>query len=554
MRLFAFLLLLNFNAIAGGGNWFEIGDAPSFPDGQAQVTRGQGLLTTLSGATTATIDRRDSYCIKITDPDNFRATTDANSDPLASATFDTRLYLFDKRGTPVLYNDDTVNNTAPFHSTITGTASDGSNFVLSQGGEYVLVVGGFSDDAFDNSVNNVFNTTGNSSSINAANSSAGHFNTWENGNPNTGDYTLALQGISFCQDKLDIIGTGVSLTNDSQMCIGDGEGGFTSCNNDSIDTAKKQIVTGYLDSDAHLDVIFDKFDIEDPTICLGNGNGGYQSCSLYNDVANINSDTPILGDINNDSITDAVFIVDSENHKACLGDGFGSFINCTDISNTDSTYANGAQLSYIDADNKLDLIFTTFNLITLSSTHICLGNGLGGFNACINASIDASVFEVADFNNDGSSDIIALKGLGIPNNICLNNGSGGFSCNSISASTNNSKGVAIGDLNNDGNYDSVIANFFGLNQVCLGVGNGTFNCSNVSDLTGNYTAVKLGLLNDDNFLDAVFAGNNSFTQTCLGNGDGSFNNCVTDTSLDFFDIELGEFGEAPNELFSDGFE
>jgi len=34
----------------------------------------------------------------------------------------------------------------------------------------------------------------------------------------------------------------------------------------------------------------------------------------------------------------------------------------------------------------------------------------------------------------------------------------------------------------------------------------------------------------------------------------AFSNCANDTSLPFFDIELGEFGKSINDVIADGFE
>ncbi len=85
------------NAFAGGGTWNEFLDAPSFPDKAAQISQGEGDLLQIIGQTSAN-DFRDSYCIKITDTNSFSVTSDINIDPSASATFDTRLFLFDKYG------------------------------------------------------------------------------------------------------------------------------------------------------------------------------------------------------------------------------------------------------------------------------------------------------------------------------------------------------------------------------------------------------------------------------------------------------------------------
>ena len=95
--------------LASAQVWTEVGDAPSFPDGQAQITRGEGALSTIVGATDdiETGDLRDAYCVRITDPDSFLATTDPETDPGANGDFDTRLFLLRPDGAPLLANDNT---------------------------------------------------------------------------------------------------------------------------------------------------------------------------------------------------------------------------------------------------------------------------------------------------------------------------------------------------------------------------------------------------------------------------------------------------------------
>lgn len=532
--------------LAGGGTWSEFGDAPSFPDGQAQVTRGEGDLFFISGSTAAT-DPRDSYCIKISNPSSFQVTSDTNINGFATANFDTRLFLFDKKGKPILFNDDTPPSSSPFASTLTGVATDGSGYVLSQPGEYILVVAGFSDDPLDNIANNLFNQS--ASLVHAPIPNSNHFSLWENSSPATGNYALTLTGVSFCQDKLDIVGRGSSLTNNSQMCLGDGNGSFNNCHNQSINSVKNSIALGYLDQDQHLDVIFDVYNQDIPSICLGNGKGGYKSCFVYTGLGTENTSTAVMGDINNDGFTDAIFLAIFENHQVCLGNGTGSFTSCSDLPNSDAV-SNYVHLAYMDGDNKLDLIYSNFN-----SLFICTGVGDGTFNTCVSTIAPASTgLEIADANNDGINDIIVSID-GAANKICLNDGSGGLTCSDINAQVHRSFTLAVKDINNDGNIDAVFANFNGSNQVCLGDGSGAMTCNDVSGVSDNYTDVKLGLLNDDNFLDVVFAGVSAFTRICLGNGDGTFGNCVNDSSLKFSNIELGEFGEPlPDGMFSDGFE
>lgn len=533
------------STLFAGGTWDAIGDVPSFPDGQAQITRGPGELSLITGATSIQADPRNAYCIKITDPANFVATTDNSINTAANTDFDTRLYLFDKKGQPVLFNDDTsAITTAPFPSTLTGVTNDGSGFVLTQPGEYILVVAGFPDKPLDNIASNLFNI-GNTS-VNAANPNVGNFSTWENNNPATGSYLVALKGVSYCQDKLDIVGTRSNIINDSKLCTGDGNGGFGSCNDVSISSEKSYISTGYLDGDEFLDVIFDDFLDDVPTVCLGDGNGGYKSCSVFI-IGTNRTAVPVFGDINNDQLMDVVFLNNIENHKACLGNGTGQFTVCSDVPNSKFTF--GGQLALIDNDQILDLVYSTSD-----DFRTCLGNGTGGFNTCLITDIPSGSVEIADVNQDGMNDVISRSDTGT-NQVCINMGSGQFSCSDINSQNNRSFGLAVSDLNNDGNVDVVFANVNGLtpglNQVCLGDGNGAFTCNEISGVGGDYSEVKLGLLNNDNFMDAVIAGYD-FTRICLGNGDGNFSNCSNDSNLSFQRIELGEFNA--DTIFKNDFE
>lgn len=109
------LLLCTASAQAG---WIEQGDAgPFYQGGDFQWTLGAGDLGTISGTTTIpggvvpqqTLFRElvDVYAIRITDPDNFYATTDPNIDSRASASGDSRLFLLDpSTGDVLLMHDD----------------------------------------------------------------------------------------------------------------------------------------------------------------------------------------------------------------------------------------------------------------------------------------------------------------------------------------------------------------------------------------------------------------------------------------------------------------
>ena len=77
----------------------------------------------------------------------------------------------------VLANDDTAGQ-ASSQSTLTGTATDGSGFVLTQPGDYVLIVGGSLDVPQDSSNINLFKIDSDLQSVHAANPIGERFEHW----------------------------------------------------------------------------------------------------------------------------------------------------------------------------------------------------------------------------------------------------------------------------------------------------------------------------------------------------------------------------------------
>ena len=79
---------------------------------------------------------------------------------------------------------------------------------------------------------------------------------------------------------------------------------------------------------------------------------------------------------------------------------------------------------------------------------------------------------LGDFNNNGTLDLVVANGGGQPDTVWLNDGAGNFA-QSATLDPSNGRDVAVGDFNNDGNLDfAVAANT--PNPVYFGNGNGGF--------------------------------------------------------------------------------
>ncbi len=122
--------------VANAQFWPEVPDAPDTVPGQ--ITVGPGFvapLTAIIGSGDFVGDTVDSYCIYITDPLAFSATT------VGSATFfDSQLWLFGPGGIGVTFNDDASSST--FLSTITGAFVPGPGF-------YTIAISAYDTDALN---------------------------------------------------------------------------------------------------------------------------------------------------------------------------------------------------------------------------------------------------------------------------------------------------------------------------------------------------------------------------------------------------------------------
>lgn len=151
----------------------------------------------------------------------------------------------------------------------------------------------------------------------------------------------------------------------------------------------------------------------------------------------------------------------------------------------------------------------------------------------------ARIMKVADFNGDGLPDIfIANHGYDIAphsgeyNAILINNGNG-FTVDTSSAAVNYrgfTHALAVGDINNDGHIDVVVADITGSDvddnykvRVLTNDGKGNFSVKKVKTSSG-FTAAALIDVNNDGHVDLVLGGmdKNNKSTIILNDGKGTF--------------------------------
>lgn len=126
-------------------------------------------------------------------------------------------------------------------------------------------------------------------------------------------------------------------------------------------------------------------------------------------------------------------------------------------------------LGDLDGDGDLDVLDTTGARTVPGASYVLMNDGTGAFDrkALQAERIILAWPALADFNLDGSLDV-ALALFGLPDRIWIGDGTGGFADSGERLGGNlETRGLAVGDLDNDGDLDLVIPVFGGTGGMAV---------------------------------------------------------------------------------------
>ena len=265
-------------------------------------------------------------------------------------------------------------------------------------------------------------------------------------------------------------------------------------------------------------------------------------------LSNLGGNKIIIAEMTGDEFNDLVLRTRSGTQYLFESNGDGTFNNISAASGITSAAVYG--LADFDNDGTTDLISVAGDYIS-----ILYNNGDATFSPAENIALMPDFFGVTtlDYDRDGLMDIYWTTYGDSPNTLLKNNGDGTFTDVTIVAGVSYTEGghaLDVGDFNNDGWIDIYVGSYSSLNCALFkNNGDGTFtDVATTTGTSGNHDTRTSTFIDYDNdgWLD-IFSSHHdfySYSNTMLrNNGDNTF----TETA-----VSLGISGEWIGDYFGVG--
>jgi hypothetical protein len=288
-----------------------------------------------------------------------------------------------------------------------------------------------------------------------------------------------------------------SMTNYSQVWLNDGSGYFADSGQE-LGMFGHGVDIGDLDGDGDPDIILTTHEFVPTRVYLNNGTGAFtELAGAFEETTGHSVD---LYDLDGDNHLDAVGETGRGGTNIFWNDGGGKFTR------SDLSFPRTTIWGDLDQDGAIDLLLKE-NGVGYATY---LNDGHGSFALFWSLddpeAMDVGGMALGDVDGDGDLDAVVTNGFQQTNSfagkVLLNDGSGIFTDSSQRLDAVTNAGVSLGDLDNDGDLDLVLTDFENPCQIWVNDGSGTFTDSGFRFGDDQfYSHALLGDLDEDGDLD-----------------------------------------------------
>ncbi|MGB0591567.1 MAG: FG-GAP-like repeat-containing protein [Myxococcota bacterium] len=321
----------------------------------------------------------------------------------------------------------------------------------------------------------------------------------------------------------------------------------------------RAIASGDMDRDGDIDLVIGYRNSPNTMVSNNDSVSPFTSASP-SEITSDSHDTRAIavGDLNGDGWLDVVSGNRNQVNRLYLSNGTSSpfdGVTGSDIT-ADADDTRGLALGDIDGDGDLDLFVGNHGV----PDRIVLNNGTldpfagASSTALGDGEIDTWAAAIVDLNGDGHADIASANHGGV-NVYYKGAGDGTFTAHDLGTDDEPSAAIAVGDINGDGALDVVIGNQNKVNRVYVNdVSTLPFQAISGRSITSDVHSTRgiaVGDLDMDGDLDVFAANTNQPLRVYLNDGTiMAFDDNAEGANI--FDIELTAYGVVMDQLDRDG--
>ncbi len=323
---------------------------------------------------------------------------------------------------------------------------------------------------------------------------------------------------------LDLVTVNAS-SNNTNVCLGSGTGTFMCLLGPATGNLPSGLALAYLDDNTFLDLVVTNSSDNTVSVFFGNNDGTFSLNALY--ASGSGPAAVSVGDLDGQNGADLVVVNPlSDNISVYLNSGLGTF--APQVVYGGLFNPSGAALGDLDNDGDLDVAVANedddsvtifynngLGILALLDTH-AIHIMLANYNVCDNP----SAIEARDLDQDNDIDLAISCFTGAIT--VLTNDGDSFSRQDYTTASD-AQDISISDVNADGYPDLLVTTDEGQIVVFLGSVNGTFSAVTSDFNCLSARGVALGDVDQDGDLDiAIACPGEGNTKVHLNNGDGTF--------------------------------